>query len=214
MISRFHNFLVLGTVSVLSLPAAAFGQRAVIIIDSPREWRFDRMAVVPENGALSIKGRASHPDSVREVQVNGKRMPLQKADSPGFLSFETTIPSKELTEFVRIVAFSTRGDSTAVSYRTNAKPVVLAAKPRPETAATIPTQPPPKPVATPVIHVCSWRPYQKRNIAYGIVGIGGLAVGAGGQKAGYGVAGVAAILAGVDAFVTSNRTGCQSSSSR
>ena len=209
MISRFHTLLVLGTASVLSLPAVVFGQRAVIIIDSPREWRLDRMAMVPENAPLLIKGRASHPDSVREVQVNGKRMPLQKADSPGFLSFETTIPANQFSEVVRIVAFSTRGDSTAVSYRTNAKPVVLAGKPpKTDSAATIPTQPPPKQIATPVIHVCSWRPYQKRSIAYGVVGIGGLAVGAGGQKAGYGVAGLAAILAGVDAFVTSNRTGC------
>jgi hypothetical protein len=209
MISRFHKFLVVGSASVLSLPAVVFAQRAVIIVDSPREWRLDRMAVVPDNAALLIKGRASHPDSVREVQVNGKRMQLKKADSPGFLSFETTIPPKEITEFVRIVAFSTRGDSTAVSYRTNAKPVVLAAKPpTTEPVPTIPTQPSTGPVAAPVIHVCSWRPYQKRSIAYGIVGIGGIAVGAGGQKAGYGIAGLAAVVAGVDAFMTSNRTGC------
>jgi len=209
MISPFHKFLSLGIASVLSLPAAVFGQRAVIIIDSPREWRLDRMAMVPENGALSIKGRASHPDSVREVQVNGKPIPLRKADSPGFLSFETTIPGNALSDVVRIVAFSTRGDSTAVSYRTNARPVVLAQKPtRTDSAPTIPTQPPPKQIVAPVIHVCSWRPYQKRSIAYGIVGIGGLAVGAGGQKAGYGVAGLAAVLAGVDAFVTSKRPGC------
>jgi hypothetical protein len=109
-----------------------------------------------------------------------------------------------------------RGDTAKFTYYTTSRqrgpysaPLIAKAEEIPlrieQKKETEPSKPPAQ-----VIPACSWASYKKRGIGYGVVGGVGIVIGASGQKAGFGLAAAAALVAGVDGVMSANRSECKS----
>lgn len=188
-----------------------------ISIISPQEWKFRDTLVVKDQQPLRIVGLVRHPEGVQQILINDKSVRFgQDRENASFSRFDTTLAPSAITDVVTLTVISRRGTSFKRIYNTTSSipgpdsPRLIAAKPAQEIPRTVERKDAEPAKQAPIMPACSWAGYKKRGIGYGVVGGVGIVIGASGQKAGFGLAAVAAVVAGIDGLVSANRSECKS----
>ena len=206
----------LASVSSGILQAQGRGSPLVVSVLRPENWQFGDTVAANDRDPFRIVALVLHPDGVRRILINNQSVRFGfDTENKRFSRFDTTLAPGAVTDVVTLSVITNKGDSlTRRFYTTSTKPGpdsprLVATKPTAEIPVVV-DKPKEIIVEPPVRRVCSYSGFKKRGIGYAIVGGVGIAVGAGGQKAGFGLAAAAAVVAGIDGIMSANRSECKS----
>ena len=191
--------------------------KAEVLIRTPDNWAYGDTITVDDSKPFRIVARVLHPAGISEVLLNNRSVrSVADPENKKFSKIDTTVAPGSVTDVMMLMIVPIRGDTARFPYYTTLarrgpySAPLIASKPPEEIPRTVEAKKPETQKTVPTMPACSWSSYKKRGIGYGVAGGAGLVIGASGQKAGFGLAAVAAIAAGIDGVVSANRSGCKS----